>query len=216
MPREHGLRGEMEERMLDRFMRILLIAAIGMVTLVRPAAAVSCENVASTLLQDGKITSATLVAAGAFTPPPESMGLPMGGPGVLEAYKNMPAFCRVTATLTPTPDSDIKIEVWMPAANWNGKLVGIGNGIWAGTIGYFSMAEPVTRGYAVVATDTGHVGNGLDALWAIDHRQKLIDFGYRAVHENDGQGEGHPGGILRAQGTGPRCGSVVRQAGARA
>ncbi len=169
--------------MLDRFMRVLLIAAIAMVMLVRPAAAATCESVASTLLQDGKITSATLVAAGAFTPPPGSMGPPMGGPGVLAAYKNMPAFCRVTATLTPTPDSDIKIEVWMPAANWNGKLVGIGNGIWAGTIGYFSMAEPVTRGYAVVATDTGHVGNGLDALWAIDHRQKLIDFAYRAVHE---------------------------------
>ncbi len=169
--------------MLDRFMRVILIAAIGMVMLVRPAAAATCESVASTLLQDGKITSATLVAAGAFTPPSGGMGLPMGGPGVFAAYKNMPAFCRVTATLTPTPDSDIKIEIWMPAQNWNGKLVGIGNGIWAGTIGYFSMAEPVTRGYAVVATDTGHTGNGMSGGWAVGHPEKLIDFGYRAVHE---------------------------------
>ena len=44
----------------------------------------------------------------------------------------------------------------MPAENWNSKLVGIGHGVWAGTIGYSAMAEPLARGYATVATDTGH------------------------------------------------------------
>jgi feruloyl esterase len=107
----------------------------------------------------------------------------MGGPGGLAVFKAAPAFCRVTATLTPTPDSDIKVEVWMPAENWNGKLVGIGNGVWAGSISYSAMAEPLAKGYATVATDTGHVGSGMDGKFAVGHREKLIDFGYRAVHE---------------------------------
>jgi hypothetical protein len=166
---------------LNSFVRFVLLAAVGAIIVVPQVAAESCENVASLALPDGKITSASLVAAGAFTPP---AGMPMmGGPAGLAVFKNAPAFCRVTATLTPTSDSDIKIEVWMPAQNWNGKLVGIGNGVWAGSIGYAAMAEPLARGYATVATDTGHVGSGMDGKFAAGHKEKLIDFGYRAVHE---------------------------------
>ncbi len=169
-----------ELEMLNNRIRFILIAAIGFVFFVAPVAAASCESVASLALSEGKITSATLVAAGAFTPPGGTL---MGGPGGLAAFKAAPTFCRVTATLTPTPDSDIKIEVWMPVENWNGKLVGIGNGVWAGSIGYSALAEPLGRGYATVATDTGHVGSGMDAKFAIGHKEKLIDFGFRAVHE---------------------------------
>lgn len=107
----------------------------------------------------------------------------MGGPGGNAVFKTAPAFCRVTATLTPTSDSDIKVEVWMPAENWNGKLVGIGNGVWAGNIAYSSMVEPIAKGYAAVATDTGHVGSGMDGKFAVGHKEKLVDFGHRAVHE---------------------------------
>jgi feruloyl esterase len=166
--------------MLRNWVWFFLIVAISMILSVPPVAAASCESVASLALPDGTITSATLVAAGAFTPPGGSM---MGGPGGPAVFKTAPAFCRVTATLTPTPDSDIKIEVWMPAENWNGKLVGIGNGVWAGSISYSALAEPLTKGYAAVATDTGHVGSGMDAKFAVGHKEKLIDFAYRAVHE---------------------------------
>jgi feruloyl esterase len=163
--------------------RTITTAVICLVSFALPAAAAAapatCEGLASLGLPDGKITSASLVAAGQFTPPAGGMFM-MGGPAV---FKNAPSFCRVTATLAPTPDSDIKIEVWMPAENWNGKLVGIGNGVWAGTINYSALAEPLSRGYATVATDTGHVGSGMDAGFAVGHREKLIDFGYRAIHE---------------------------------
>src|SRR4030042_1546674 len=167
--------------MLNNFIRIISTALISIVLFSLPAAAAPCESLASLDLPDGKITSASLVAAGQFTPP--AGGPMMGGLGIMSVFKTPPAFCRVTATLTPTPDSDIKIEVWMPAENWNGKLVGIGNGIWAGSIGYSALAEPLSKGYATAATDTGHVGIGMDAKFAIGHREKLIDFGYRAVHE---------------------------------
>jgi len=163
-------------------MRFLSIAALGALMLVAPAAAAPCEILSSLALPDGKITSAVLVGAGAFAPPMGGGPL-MGGSGGTAVFKNAPAFCRVAATLTPTPDSDIKVEVWMPAENWNGKLVGIGNGVWAGTISYSAMAEPLAKGYATVATDTGHVGSGMDAKFAVGHKEKLIDFGYRAVHE---------------------------------
>jgi len=167
--------------MLNKHIRIISTAVVSILFLALPAVAApaTCESLASLELPDGKITSASLVAAGQFTPPAGGMPM-MAGPAV---FKNAPAFCRVTATLTPTTDSDIKIEVWMPAQNWNSKLVGIGNGVWAGSINYFALAEPLSRGYATVATDTGHVGTGMDARFAVGHREKLIDFGYRAVHE---------------------------------
>ena len=46
----------------------------------------------------------------------------------MPAFKQLPAFCRVAATLRPSSDSDIKIEVWMPLADWNSKFQAVGNG----------------------------------------------------------------------------------------
>ena len=90
-------------------------------------------------------------------------------------------FCRVAATLTPSSDSDIKIEVWLPASGWNGKFQAVGNGGWNGNVPYAALANAVIAGYATAGTDTGHVGN--TAAFALGHPEKLIDFGYRAVHE---------------------------------
>ncbi|MDR0842168.1 MAG: tannase/feruloyl esterase family alpha/beta hydrolase, partial [Acidobacteriota bacterium] len=169
-------------RCRKEIVRLIAVAAIGMAVSAIPAAAASCESLASLVLPDGKVTSAAVVAAGAFTPPGGG-GMLAGGPGGTAVFKSMPAFCRVTATLTPTADSDIKIEVWMPADNWNGKLTGIGNGVWAGNIAYSSMADPVAKGYAAAATDAGHVGDGMSGDFAAGHPEKLVDFGHRAVHE---------------------------------
>ena len=145
-----------------------------------PAAAKDCADLAGSALPNGHVTAATLIPAGGFQPPPSPFGPP---PGVAAAgFKGLPAFCRVQATLTPTPDSDIKVEVWLPASGWNGKLVGIGNGVWAGSISYGELGAPLARGYATVATDAGHTGNGLSADFAVGHPEKLVDFGYRAVH----------------------------------
>ena len=184
---------------MQQSVRMGLMAALFSLIAVAPALAASCSELASLTLPDTKIISAEPVAAGAFEPPPSPFPPPPGLPPV--SYKGMPAFCRVTATLTPTSDSDIAIEVWMPAANWNGKFVGVGNGVWAGSIGYFSMVDPLSRGYAVAATDTGHVGNGLDAGFAVGHPEKLVDFGYRAVHEMTVKAKAL---IAAFYGTGPR------------
>jgi feruloyl esterase len=96
-------------------------------------------------------------------------------------YPKLPAFCRVGATLRPTSDSEIKIEVWLPVAKaWNGKYEGTGNGGWGGSIDAGELASGLMRGYAVSSTDTGHTGGS--ASFALGHPEKLIDFGYRSVH----------------------------------
>ena len=93
----------------------------------------SCESLASLTLPGSTITFAKAVDAGAFTPP-----APVGGaaprPAAVQAFRSLTAFCRVAAALKPSSDSDIKIEVWMPAAGWNGKFLGVGNGGWSGAI----------------------------------------------------------------------------------
>ena len=136
-------------------------------------AASSCESLSSLRLPNTSITLAQTVLAGAFT-------LPGTGPAVPQ-FSQLPAFCRVAATLTPSSDSDIKIEVWLPVEAWNGKFQAVGNGGWAGTISYGALASALQEGYATASTDTGHVGG--NALFAIGHPEKVVDFAYRAVHE---------------------------------
>ena len=101
------------------------------VTPVTLSAATTCENLASLKLPDTTITSADAVPAGGFTQP----GARGGGRGG-DAASTLPAFCRVAATVKPSSDSDIKIEVWLPTSNWNGKLQAVGNGAFNGAIGY--------------------------------------------------------------------------------
>jgi feruloyl esterase len=139
------------------------------------AAAATCDDLAKVSLPNAAITSAKVVDAGAFTVPGNQKG--KGG----NPYANLPAFCRVAATLTPSSDSDIKIEVWLPVANWNKKLQSVGNGGWAGTISYSALADAVREGYASASTDTGHAGGS--GSFALGHQEKLIDFGWRSEHE---------------------------------
>jgi feruloyl esterase len=89
----------------------------------------------------------------------------------------------VVAEAKPTSDSDIKLEVWLPASGWNGKLQGIGNGGFAGLIDYYQIAAAMKKGYASTATDTGHTGSPIDAAWAMGHPEKVVDFGHRGIHE---------------------------------
>lgn len=142
------------------------------------SAAASCESLAGLGLPDTTIVSAESVARGGFVPPPAAVPLP----GPPTPYGDLPAFCRVAATLTPSPDSQIRIEVWMPASGWNGKLEAVGNGGWLGTIIHPALAAALRRGYATAGTDTGHTSGVVDASWALGHPEKVTDFGYRAVH----------------------------------
>jgi feruloyl esterase len=138
------------------------------------AAAADCESLKSLTLAHVTVTSAQIVAAGAFVPPEE----PRNGP-----YKALASFCRVQAVAKPSADSHIEFEVWLPVSGWNGKYFGVGNGGFAGSIQYSLMAAAVMNGYASSSTDTGHKAPATDAAWALGHYEKTVDFAYRAIHE---------------------------------
>jgi len=89
--------------------------------------------------------------------------------------------CRVSLTLKPSSDSDIKMEVWLPLSGWNGKFVGVANFGTGGSLQYRNMVQPLTSGYAAAANDTGHSGGGGE--FAVGHPEKMIDYAYRADHE---------------------------------
>src|SRR5262249_35711559 len=146
-------------------------------------AATSCESLASLKLPDTTITMAQSVPAGDGG---AQDGGGRGGRGGRGGQANdTPAHCRVAATLKPSSDSEIKIEVWLPAASaWNGKFQASGNGGWSGAIPN-NLGAIVRRGYAAAGTDTGHEGGS--ASFAMGHPEKVTDFGYRAVHEMTGK-----------------------------
>ena len=159
---------------------LLVFAQVVLVALPAQAAPASCESLASLALRNAKVDAAAEVAAGVFTPSSAQPGRGVP-PAAARAYAALPAFCRVTATLTPSSDSDIKIEVWLPKAGWNGKLQAVGNGGFAGTISYPALAAAASRGYATTSTDTGHATPG--ASFAVGHPEKLVDYAHRSLHE---------------------------------
>jgi feruloyl esterase len=145
---------------------IVLIATVGAL----PSLAADCETLLRTKLPDTTLTIAQSAPAGKFIPP---YGRPVD---------KLPAFCRVAGVIRPTSDSYIRFEVWLPVSGWNGKFLSAGNGGFAGSINYNSMAGDLRRGYATAGTDTGHEADSEDASWAYHHPEKVIDFGYRAMH----------------------------------
>ena len=138
------------------------------------SATTSCSQLASSFHRPNTtITTAQSVPAGTFvtpTTPPQSI-------------TGLPDFCRVAGFTTPTSDSHIGFEVWIPETGWNSKYLQVGCGGFCGAISYQQMADPLQRGYAVAATDDGHQASVVDASWAAGHPEKLIDFGYRALKE---------------------------------
>jgi hypothetical protein len=142
------------------------------------AAHAACQDLRHFPLRHGRITAAVDVAAGA----PIELSL-------LHVKLTAPAplaFCRVAVTLTPTPDSAIEAEVWLPeASRWNGKFLGSGNGGFGGSLEVpeLDMRMALTKGYATAGDDLGHETKRLvDATWAIGHPEKVKDFAYRADH----------------------------------
>jgi feruloyl esterase len=173
--------------------------------------AVSCDSLASLALPNATITMAQTVAAGEFQTPiqggvataqatqaqPVTAGAPAQAaasastppPGLTAAISPNqgpnPAFCRVAATLKPSSDSEIRIEVWLPLAGWNGKFLGVANTGWAGSIVYSGLLNGIQRGFAAGSTDSGHasVQGQPNGTFIPSHPEKFIDYGYRAIHE---------------------------------
>jgi feruloyl esterase len=156
-----------------------IAAAFGLSTLtflsfLSSARAVDCDGLKSTKIADTTIISAEAVPAGDLTTADKV------------TRKNMPAFCRVVASVKDAPDSDVRVELWMPNEGWKGVLHVNGNGGYAGVLAYNygAMEAAIKRGYASAETDLGMAPatplNG-DAL--IGHPDKWKDWGMLGTHE---------------------------------
>jgi len=130
-----------------------------------------CGNLAKLKLPHTTIVSAKPVAAAPATVP-------------ASAPLDVPARCEVRAISRPSADSEIVFEVWLPLTGWNGSYRQQGNGGFAGAVNRAALIDPVRRGYATAATDDGHDGTKTpQGTFAVGHPEKVIDFGYRAVHD---------------------------------
>lgn len=141
------------------------------------SAATPCDALTSTALGDARLVTSEVVGAG-------TLSIPGARAAAQASLRRLPAFCRAQGMITPSSDSHIEFEVWLPTSGWNGKYQGVGNGGTAGEISYEYVAAALGAGYAVSATDTGHEATGVvDAQWALGHPEKVIDYGHRAIHE---------------------------------
>ncbi len=174
----------MKHRFLTAGLAVLLalvLAACAPATQRAGANAMGCEALQQLPLSGGaRVTAAQWVAAGAMTITERDV-LVETHAAVNAALSRLPAFCRVKITAQPGPRSDIRIEVWLPASGWNGRLQAVGDGGLAGFIPFGLMAPALAGGYATAGTDTGHVGANVDFM--PDNPDKLLDFAYRSTHE---------------------------------
>ena len=93
-----------------------------------------------------------------------------------------PAYCELTAQTSSVPGSHITLVYRLPD-NWNGRMLGLGGGGWAGNITLATATDGLKRGFATAQTDGGHVSaSGVDTAWMKGNPVALTDFSYRAVH----------------------------------
>ena len=139
--------------------RLLLVSSLICLTSQAALAQDACAKLKDLQIPKVEISSVTAVAAA-----------------------SVPAHCVIKAVARPTTDSQINVQVWLPISTWNGKYLQVGNGGWAGNVPEQMLGVGVQRGYVTAGTDDGHTEKP-DARWAIGHPEKLIDFGYRALHQ---------------------------------
>ena len=175
-----------------------LIAGIGAMLAATPvsAAPASCAGLRSMSLPNVTISAAELVSPpaspGRGAPPAPTAPTTPPGAGAGRAAPTGPAapalpeYCRVRLLLTPSSDSHINAELWLPSTTWNGRFMAVGNGGFGGSIqGFAEMQNALRLGYATSGNDTGHDTevDGPNGMFALGHPEKIVDFAYRAMHE---------------------------------
>jgi len=102
------------------------------------------------------------------------------------AMTGTPSYCDVMASITTNKANGnvVNFEIGLPlSSNWNSRFLFTGNGGFGGSIA-LDVGDLQSGGYAVAATDTGHVDSlSNDASWALNNLQAVKDFEYGAVHD---------------------------------
>ena len=157
----------------------------------RAVHSVPCNDMSRAKLKNGRILTATEVEG---VLPEIHIAPSLGHDRKSGKLDDLPRFCRVVARLSPVPESEILIEIWLPQ-KWNEKLLAIGNHGYGGEFEHGDMVDGLNRGYATVITNTGHTGRHTpesgfqggfsvgDARLMMEHGAAVDDYAWRAVHE---------------------------------
>ena len=172
-----------------RLCRVGFLIAIGGAAAIAGATSVfaadACASLKDLKIDDTTITAAESVPAGSFAAPE------------LKTYANLPAFCRVTATLSPVRDLAIHVEMWLPQEGWKGVFEGTGNGGYGGRFVYSVLAAGLRRGYAVINTDQGTIpATALNGDDLVGHPVKWRDWGFAATQLDDGRRQADRSSLL--------------------
>lgn len=153
-------------------MRIL--ASVALAALVAGCAAQDTDQPAT--IATGTSEGCAAVEAGA-------LGATSASGKWVAAADGLPAFCEVTATLSPAEGSAIGVVYRLPE-QWNGKVLGIGGGGWAGNVTIQAASEGLRKGYATLQTDGGNAGTDVwNNGWVAANPEAAKDFSHRAIHE---------------------------------
>jgi feruloyl esterase len=134
------------------------------------AGEMACESLTAVRAPDLRVVRATSVN------PQPSWPIPGSRADDPAASMTVP-FCRIEATI----EDEIGFELWLPQrTDWNGRMLGTGNGGFAGFIRYDGLAHGVKRGFASLSTDTGHRSE--ERHWSIGHPRRLENYGHRGQH----------------------------------
>ena len=164
------------------------------------AASTSCETLASLALPHAKIESAADGGGWRVRRPPARGVAPADGAAAAASIptRSVPAFCRVARHADA--DERLRHQGRSLAAG-----VGLERQVSGGRRRRMGRARSriprwraaVRAGYATASTDTGHTGGTAD--FALGHPEKLVDFGYRAIHETTAFGQADHRRVLRAR-----------------
>src|SRR3954467_5132762 len=135
----------------------LSVAAASPAAALAASADIACSALAANVIGDAKVEAAEAVTSGSFQP---AEGAALAG---------LPAFCHVRGLAKPAARSDIHFEVWLPLADWNGRIQMVGNGGYSPAMNFAQLAALLKSGSVAVATDTGHTGPADDLSFGDDN-----------------------------------------------
>ena len=96
---------------------------------------------------------------------------------------NLPAACALQVNITSSPTSAYSFGLFLPdPKTYNDRILGVGNGGFAGGVNWLDMAAGLHYGFASWSTDTGHNSTSGDLTWALNNEERRSDWGHRAIH----------------------------------
>lgn len=149
-----------------------------------PAAAAGTESCNEDFFNSILPENATLILSecvnenSTFQVPPSNIAYPTSPTG-------LPPACAVQINVTSSSTSAFSFGLFLPdPKNYNNRVLGVGNGGFAGGVNWLDAAAGLHYGFATWSTDTGHNSTSGDLSWALDNEERRIDWGHRAIHQS--------------------------------